>query len=95
MLVDKHLDLLGLEVADKTTDFKGIVISICFDLYGCIQADVRPKKLNKEGSVQNGYWLDINRLKIINKKPAMERPNYNYGHIADGNQGAADKPRKI
>jgi len=95
MLIEKHLDLLGLEVEDKTTEFKGIVISICFDLYGCIQADVRPKKLDKDGKTCSGYWLDINRLKIVNKKPVMKRPNYEYGNIAEGNQGAAEKSKKI
>ena len=93
-MVEKHLELLGLEVKDKVSDLKGIVISISFDLYGCIQADVRPKELDKDGKLQTGWWMDINRLIIKNKKPVMERPNYNYGHIADGGQGAAEKPSK-
>jgi len=42
MLIKKHLDLLGHKVKDKVSDFQGVVISMSFDLYGCIQADVRP-----------------------------------------------------
>lgn len=91
-MIEKHLKLLGLKVKDKVTDFKGIVVSISFDLYGCIQADVRPIELDKEGKLQSGWWMDINRLKIIDKNPVMKRPNYNYGYIAEGKQGAADKP---
>ena len=42
MLIKKHLDLLGHKVKDKVSGFQGVVISMSFDLYGCIQADVRP-----------------------------------------------------
>jgi len=93
-MVEKHLELLGLEVEDKASDASGIVISVSFDLFGCIQADVRPKKLDKEGKLRQCWWLDINRLRIVDKKPVMERPNFNYGNIADGGQGAAEKPPK-
>ena len=47
MIIKKHLDLLGHKVKDKVSDYTGVVISISFDLYGCIQADVRPITLNK------------------------------------------------
>lgn len=89
--VEKHLELLGMEVKDKSSDYKGVVTSICFDLYGCIQADIRPRELDKEGKLQNGFWLDINRLKITKKKPVMKAPDFNYGPVADGVQGASDK----
>ena len=90
-MVDKHLKLLGLKVKDKASDFKGVVTSICFDLYGCIQADVRPEALDKDGNMQNGIWLDINRLKVTSKKSVMERPDFKYGDQAEGKQGASDK----
>jgi len=95
MEIKKHFDLLGFEVEDKVTDLKGIVNSVCFDLFGCIQADVRPKELNKDGELKKGFWLDINRLKKIGKKPVMDVPNFEYGYTAEGNQGAADKPMRV
>ena len=93
-MIDKHLKLLGLKVKDKVTKFEGIVQSVCFDLFGCIQADVRPEELDKDGKVRSGYWLDINRLEILNDIPVMEVPCYNYGYIAEGKQGAANKSWK-
>ena len=33
-----HLELLGQKVEDKVTGFRGVVTTISFDLYGCIQA---------------------------------------------------------
>ena len=38
----KHLDLLGMQVRDQVTGYSGVVTSVCFDLYGCIQAVVHP-----------------------------------------------------
>ena len=95
MLIKKHLDLLGHEVQDKVSDFCGIVISISFDLYGCVQADVRPKKLDKDGRLTIGHWLDVSRLKVLSRKPLMELPNFEWGDIAEGKKGPACLPPKI
>lgn len=95
MLIKKHLDLIGHEVRDKVSDLKGVVISISFDLYGCIQADVRPKDLDKEGSLKKGWWLDVSRLVVTSKKPLMEQPNFVWGEVAEGKKGPANLPSKI
>ena len=95
MLIKKHLSLLGYEVKDKVSDFTGVVISMSFDLYGCIQADVRSKKLSKEtGTTQAGMWLDVARLEVISEEPLMEQPNFEWGQIAEGRKGPANLPRK-
>ena len=96
MLIKKHLELLGHEVKDKVSDFRGVVISMSFDLYGCIQADVRPKDLKKdEGTPKPGYWLDVSRLEVISKKPLMEQPNFEWGEVAEGRKGPANLPAKF
>ena len=85
MEIKKHLDLLGYKVKDKVSDFKGVVISMSFDLYGYIQADVRPMELTKEdGKVKQGLWVDVSRLEVISKKPLMEQPNFEWGDVAKG-----------
>lgn len=79
-MIKKYLELLGCEVKDKVSDYKGVVISISFDLYGCVQADVRPKELQKEsGHPKEGYWLDVSRLTLLSKKPLMDQPNFEVG----------------
>lgn len=95
MEIKKHLELLGLRVEDKVTEVSGIVNSISFDLFGCIQADVISEKLDKDGKMQTGYWLDVNRLKVVSKKPVMNVPAFDYGYTAEGKRGAADKPRRV
>lgn len=91
--VHKHLDLLGLTVVDKVTGREGIVTSVCFDLYGCIQAAVDPG-YKEDGSRHDCSWFDINRLRVLFDKPVMDRPDFlSYGHPqAEGLQGSADKP---
>jgi len=95
MIIKKHLDLLGHKVKDKVSDYTGVVISISFDLYGCIQADVRPITLNKEGSIVQGVWLDVSRLKVLTKKPLMDVPDFEWGDVAKGKKGPANLPSKI
>jgi len=89
-MIKKHIDLLGMKVEDKITKVKGIVASISFDLYGCIQVIIAPMAKNNE--TRETYWYDISRLKILNKKPVMKRPNFNYGNQAEGKHGCCEKP---
>jgi hypothetical protein len=89
--VRKHLGMLGFKVEDKVTQFKGVVDSMSFDLYGCVQAGVNPG-LDKEGIPKDCRWFDVARLKITSKTPVMEVPNYDYGIVADGKRGPASKP---
>ena len=88
----KHFDLLGMKVTDKVTGFKGSVTSLCFDLYGCIQAAVTPKAA-KGGALGSTAWFDVTRLTVKGKKPVVELPDYNQGYIAEGRKGAdPDRP---
>jgi hypothetical protein len=91
MEIKKHLDLLGFRVEDKVTGMEGVVASISFDLYGCVQAIVNPG-MTKDGKLADSVWFDVNRLKVTSKKPVMEVPNFDYGLQAEGKQGAAEKP---
>lgn len=93
--VKKHLNLLGHKVKDRVSNFEGVVISMSFDLYGCIQADVRPFTLDENGQVQNGIWMDVSRLIIVSGKALMDAPDYKYGKISEGKKGPANLPVKI
>lgn len=96
MLIKKHLDLLGHKVRDKVSEFSGVVISMSFDLYGCIQADVRPMELTKdEGKVKQGVWMDVSRLEVVSKEPLLEQPNFEWGDVAEGKKGPANLSAKI
>jgi len=88
----EHLNnLLGYEVQDKVTKFKGVVSSISFDLYGCIQAIVTPFA-KEDGSIGDSHWFDISRLNVLSDQPVMAIPDYIKGDISEGKHGSADKP---
>ena len=92
--IKKHLNLLGLKVKDKITGFTGIVTSVSFDLYGCIQAIVNPG-MDRDGKQKDSHYFDVNRLKIVSSKPVMDLPNFDFGSIAEGKKRPAEKPRFI
>lgn len=90
--INKHLALLGKPVEDRVTKFKGIVTSVSFDLYGCIQAVVNPG-LDADGKPKELNWYDVSRL-VVTGEPVMDAPNYAWtpGAIAAGDKGPSEKP---
>ena len=91
MQVQKHLALLGHKVKDKVTGIEGIVATIGFDLYGCIQAIIN-RGVDKDGKTLDQMWLDVSRLTVLTENPVMTPPNYDFGPIAEGRQGSAERP---
>ena len=89
--IAKHFELLGLRVQDRVTGLEGVVISVSFDLYGCIQAIVHPG-LDKDGKNKESLWYDVGRLRVLSDAPVMDRPDYANDVIAEGKKGPADKP---
>lgn len=89
--MNKHLDLLGKKVKDKVTGFSGVVSSVSFDLYGCVQATICPG-MDKEGKLKDAHWFDVSRLEVLSKSPVMERPDFQTGPASEGLKGPAEKP---
>ncbi len=88
---EKHLALLGLRVRDRVSGIDGVVTSVCFDLYGCIQAAVH-RGLDKDGRLHDMQWYDIARLLPLTTVPVMEQPNFVSGQVAEGGKGPAERP---
>lgn len=104
----KHIELLGLSAKDKVTGFKGVIDSVTFDLYGCIQASLRPpiddvrKEINEIGLTswltkpRNGNGngrVDVTRLEV-SKERIIDPPNFAEGYVAEGYKGPSDKPSR-
>jgi hypothetical protein len=73
--IEKYLDRLGLEGKDKVTGIEGTVTSISFDLYGCIQVILTPKK-GDESKYPSCNWFDIGRVEFQEGFKVMETPNF-------------------
>ena len=89
----KHIELLGKRVECTVTGAKGVVTSITFDLYGCIQALVNPG-VDKTGKPQDSHWFDVTRLRITSDKPVMARPEFEWTPeaVSNGRKGPSEKP---
>ncbi len=93
MNVKEYLDAMGYTGEDKVTGFFGVIDSVCFDLYGCVQVSLRPGVTDK-GDLPDGRWFDSSRLTINRDKRVMDPPDYDYGSIAEGKKGPAIKPNR-
>lgn len=77
-VIKDSLNLLGCKATDKVTKFQGVIDGISFDLYGCVQACVRPGTDN-DGKPKEAYWFDVKRLDIgkrVMDAPAFDRVSY-------------------
>lgn len=108
MKIRQHLGLLGYRVRDRVTGFEGVISSVSFDLYGCVQAVVSPSSLDKDGKIQDAHWFDVGRLEVLPGEPVMTPPDYFFEEeapkgenvslkqtIADGKKGPACKPLNL
>jgi len=86
-----HLNLLGCRAKDRVTGLEGVLTSICFDLYGCIQASLHPG-LDKDGKSRDLAWYDVARIEVVGKETVMAVPDFVEGKIAEGLKGSAEKP---
>lgn len=58
-----HLNWLGQSVREKVTGIEGFVLAVSFDLYGCVQAEVKPVGTKSDGKPWDSAWYDVSRLK--------------------------------
>ena len=87
----EHFKLMGLKVRDAVTGFEGVVTSISFDLYGCVQAVVTPE-VNKDQKREDSQWFDVKRLSAAKgAKPVMPLPDF---LVVPGGQQLPSYPSK-
>lgn len=71
----EYLAVLGLKVQDPVSGFVGVVTSVSFDLYGCVQCIVRPR-MDKDGKLPDACWFDHKRLTVMDPTPVMPVPTF-------------------
>jgi hypothetical protein len=87
------LDLLGHKAVDRVTKFKGTIASICFDLYGCVQAALTPE-VNDKGEENHSKFFDISRLDVDRTSDRVMYPPETYfnGLASAIDRGPAERP---
>lgn len=71
--------ILGSQVKDRITGFKGVVTGYCAYLSGCNQALVAPK-VTKDGSFKQGEWFDVQRLERVGTSVVVLENGATPGH---------------
>jgi len=91
--MNSYLELLGHKVRDRVTGFEGVVSSVSFDLFGCVQTVVTPPMDKKTGKRPDSEWFDHKRLEKLSKEPVMKQPSFVEQPLKVGDErGPADKP---
>ena len=66
--------LLGCNAKDRVRGISGVVTSVCFDLYGCVQV-ILHGPADKDGKLPDSHWLDASRLEVTSG-PVMKQPDF-------------------
>jgi hypothetical protein len=91
--VNAYINLLGKTAEDRVTGLRGVMESVSFDLYGCVQIALKPP-LDKDGKMQDGRWFDAARLKIDETiERRMPVPTF-AKKPAEHDHGPAEKPAR-
>lgn len=86
MTMKEHFALLGYSVRDKLTGRAGVVVSISFDISGCVQA-LLSAPADKDGKTDGSqWWCDTKRLY------ATSGPHTDVPDFAHPPGGEADMP---
>lgn len=70
--VDLHLEVLGTEVEDSSSGFKGVATSVTLHLNGCLHFEVQPAGLTEEGNKYATHDFDMRSLVGVAIKPCTE-----------------------
>ena len=88
---EEHMSLLGQQMKDVVTGAVGMVSTISFDAYGCVQA-VLTQKVNKDGTKPDSRWFDVKRLQKFGKR-IMDVPPH-FTTPVGSERGPAEKPAR-
>lgn len=75
MNLQNEIRILGFKCKDKISGLTGVVVSVSFDVSGCIQGLLKPE-VDKDGKVPDGYWFDCKRLERISETPIVDQPDF-------------------
>lgn len=72
---------LGIEAKSNVSGFKGIIVSRSEHLNGCNRYWLQPK-VDKDGKVLDGYWIDEGEIEIVGTKKLSRNNNDRGGFMS-------------
>jgi hypothetical protein len=93
-MITETIDLLGKEARDKISGFKGVISSVSFDLYGCVQIVLAPKANESGDKIEDSRWFDVHRLEVTSSRRVMDVPDFKAlaRKPSEFKHGPAEKP---
>ena len=88
MQIQKAIQMLGFKAKDKVTGREGVITSVSFDLYGCVQLLLTPL-VQADGKQAETNWYDEKRLRVLDKRKRV-MPVPDFVHVP----GPTAKPTK-
>lgn len=82
-LINTSLSLLGLKARDRVTGFHGMVFSVTFDAYGCVQALITPPYVDNKAA--DAMWFDVKRIEPAERLMVAPDFGVQYGEERGGN----------
>jgi hypothetical protein len=80
--MQEYMKMLGRKGRDCVTGFSGVVASVSFDLYGCVQVVLTPA-VEVDGKLGESHWFDAKRIEIIDNKPVISVPSFSTQRAGD------------
>ncbi len=94
-MIQGTIDLLGKRGRDKITGIEGLVESVTFDLYGCVQLCLR-QVVKEDGKINDAMWMDVQRIEVQDSPRVMDVPDFTAAVTKpeDFSHGPAEKPNR-
>jgi len=84
--------IMGRTATEKITRTTGVITSVSFDLYGCVQA-VLSQPVGEDGKTPASSWWDVTRLLINDGEAVMPCPDFIVGPLDEmPDKGPENKP---
>ena len=84
--------IMGRTATEKVTKTTGVITSVSFDLYGCVQA-VLSQPVGEDGKTPPSNWWDVTRLGIHDGDAVMPCPDFILGPLDEmPDKGPENKP---
>lgn len=92
-IIETTIALLGKRARDKITGIEGPIVSVGFDLYGCVTAIIE-RGYDKDGKHIDNHWMDVQRLEVISDEVVIPVPAFHTRPelLKEYDHGAAEKP---
>ena len=72
MDMDKIFNKLGFKGVDRISGYRGVIESVSFDIYGCVQYLLRREVKDNDPNTDVAAWYDEKRIRVTGKQRVIK-----------------------